>query len=109
MTALLCFLEIAGVQRTLNRSLRRRAQDQQSPVRGRTLGGAANEPAHDPDEQTAADQNSQDEKNMAPGQFAQDAKMVSGFAHGVLSHTTATKILALRAGGSDGVRPMLSR
>ena len=52
-------------------------QDHQPPVRGRALGGAAHDPAHRQDEQTAADQNDEDEKNMAPGQFPQEAQSVA--------------------------------
>ncbi len=53
-------------------------------MRGCTLGGAADDPAHRHDEQTASDQNDKDEKNVAPGQFSQETQMVTGFIHDIV-------------------------
>jgi hypothetical protein len=38
-------------------------------------------PAHRQNEQTAADQNEKDDKDMAPGQFSQEAETLTGFIH----------------------------
>ena len=56
-------------------------QDQQPAARRRALGGAMHNPAHRQNEQTAADRNEKDDKDMAPGQFSQEAETLTGFIH----------------------------
>jgi hypothetical protein len=52
-------------------------------VRRPALGDVADDSAHRQDEQPADDENRSDEKDVAPGQFPQEAQMVIGLVHGI--------------------------